>query len=330
MSVQNFVGNRAALLAVCGLVAGSVFFFSDAGDALAMTAKQVDATKGTVEVAFTQGANESDVEVTGVESKTTDTQEWVEVPGEYIEVLTAKRAVLTNLEPGFLISQVRFSYRCKYGQSSQSIPRQTEPISIATVTNEPFNLKIAGQLYDTKKLKVSFKNPGGIDGYEIRLSALSGKKYDVSYRKTYGVTSQSYRKNLTTDWFSASFNTAYKVKARTWVTMDDSAKTKKYSAWSSSKLLVPQPDLQGKRHSSSVNLNWNKVKGATSYSVYASVSKDAGFKKVATTKSAKLVVKKVAGKKLVKGTSYYFYVKANAKMGKRSYSSPSTRVFVAQ
>ena len=58
----------------------------------------------------------------------------------------------------------------------------------------------------------------------------------------------------------------------------------------------------------SVKLTWTKVKNAEGYYVYKSTKKSSGFKKVATIKEGSTV--KYTCKKLKKGKTYYFKVKA--------------------
>ncbi len=62
-----------------------------------------------------------------------------------------------------------------------------------------------------------------------------------------------------------------------------------------------------KQTKKSIKLQWSKVKGAKKYTVYANqCGKKNKYKKVATVKGKTLNVKKVAGKKLKKGTYYKF------------------------
>jgi hypothetical protein len=69
----------------------------------------------------------------------------------------------------------------------------------------------------------------------------------------------------------------------------------------------------------SAKLTWKKVTGATGYEVYRSTKKKSGYKKVATIKKASTV--KYTKKKLKKGKTYYFKIRAYRTVnGKNVYS----------
>ncbi len=70
---------------------------------------------------------------------------------------------------------------------------------------------------------------------------------------------------------------------------------------------APLKFMSKKQTKKSIKLQWSKVKGAKKYTVYANqCGKKNKYKKVATVKGKTLNVKKVAGKKLKKGTYYKF------------------------
>lgn len=69
----------------------------------------------------------------------------------------------------------------------------------------------------------------------------------------------------------------------------------------------------------SAKVVWSKVKGATGYNVYYSTNANSGFKAVKVN-GAKVTSTTI--KNLAIGTTYYFKVKAFAKVGKKTYSSP--------
>ena len=68
----------------------------------------------------------------------------------------------------------------------------------------------------------------------------------------------------------------------------------------------------------SVKVNWGKVKGATGYYVYYSTNSKTGFKQVAVNGAN---TKSTTIKNLAMGQTYYFKVKAFAKVGKKTYTS---------
>ena len=67
----------------------------------------------------------------------------------------------------------------------------------------------------------------------------------------------------------------------------------------------------------SVKVNWGKVKGATGYYVYYSTNSKTGFKQVAVNGAN---TKSTTIKNLAMGQTYYFKVKAFAKVGKKTYT----------
>jgi beta-glucanase (GH16 family) len=70
----------------------------------------------------------------------------------------------------------------------------------------------------------------------------------------------------------------------------------------------------------SAKVTWGKVKGATGYYVYYSTSKTSGFKKVEVKGNS---ATNTTIKELSLGTTYYFKVKAYAKVGSKTYTSKS-------
>ena len=72
---------------------------------------------------------------------------------------------------------------------------------------------------------------------------------------------------------------------------------------------------------------WTKVPGASRYTLYASTNRESGYKKVATTKKTNYLVTKVNKKSLKKGKTYYFYVKAEKKVGKKYHSSLDKAIY---
>jgi len=73
----------------------------------------------------------------------------------------------------------------------------------------------------------------------------------------------------------------------------------------------------------SAKLTWKKVSGATGYMVYRSTKKISGFKRVATVKKASTV--KYVNKKLKKGKTYYYKIRAYRTVnGKTLYSKYTT------
>ena len=131
-------------------------------------------------------------------------------------------------------------------------------------------------------------------GYQVYVYNLSGKK--VKSFKTTG-KSEEFR-------LSSVKNQGFTFQVRTYRDID--GKTI-YGPWSSKKAVVAQPRLKLKQSGSrSIQLSWQKIKGATSYTIYRSTSASTGFKKIKTVTGTKYTDKGLNSKK-----TYYYYVVAN-------------------
>ena len=99
-----------------------------------------------------------------------------------------------------------------------------------------------------------------------------------------------------------------------------------WSPWSKKAYLFTQPMVKEKKTKVSgkkLTVAWNKVKGASSYTVYASTKEKKGYKKIKTVKASKtsLTFKKIGKTKISPKKTYYVYVVANKKVGKATYTS---------
>lgn len=160
-------------------------------------------------------------------------------------------------------------------------------------------------------------------GIEIEISSLSGKKIN-SIKTGYGYSSRVS--------FSLSKikNKGFKYRLRSYVTTDNK---ECYGPYTKSKIVVASPKVTAyKKSNSSLNLRWEKISGAKSYTVYMAKERNDRFKKVATVKSNNYTLKKTKPYK-----NYYIYVKANGvKSGKKSYSSttavyhPITQIYYSK
>ncbi|MDO4502715.1 MAG: hypothetical protein Q4D06_05970 [Coriobacteriia bacterium] len=174
-----------------------------------------------------------------------------------------------------------------------------------TVPNKPTKVKIADQLYATKKLSVSFKT-GACDGYTVKLDPVKKGLSNKYIKSDYGVLKTGY---ATTTYASASQNTAYYATVRTWVKDDNNKKY--YSAWSTKIRLLPQPVLtKAKSIKGGIRIYWNKVSGASSYTLYTSTTRG-NWSKVGTFKSTYKNLKTVKGRSIKVGKTYYAMVVAN-------------------
>lgn len=193
-------------------------------------------------------------------------------------------------------------------------------LEVVTAPTCPTDLRV----YETNASSktVTFKwNPSSAtyntDGYEFEVYRVTNKKGKTKRLKFVDISNKYVYE---TDVKSAKlFSAGYKFRVRAYVTING----KKYGAWSNFYTYVPSAKIKSKlknRTNSSATLSWNKVLGATSYTVYHKTSPSGKWKAV---------------KKNVKGTSAtvkynkssyynYYYVKANkAKIDKKKYSSPN-------
>lgn len=111
----------------------------------------------------------------------------------------------------------------------------------------------------------------------------------------------------------------FKMRVRGYcITTDGKKLLGKWSDWA---YFCPQPEIiKLKSAKSGISLKWSTIKGADRYEVYASTKQKSGFKKCATTKKTSLTVKKFGKTSFKKGKTYYFYVDAYNKAGRKMYS----------
>ena len=150
------------------------------------------------------------------------------------------------------------------------------------------------------KIKITWSAVKGADGYEVYQYNSGTKKYS----RVATVTKTSYtRTGLKT-------GTKYTYKVRAYKNAD---KEKLYSSYSKAASAKPAlskaagvkaKNSKGKKAA----VSWKKVSGASGYEVYRSTKKKAGFKKITTIKKNGTV--KYTNKKLKKGKTYYYKIKA--------------------
>ncbi len=95
-----------------------------------------------------------------------------------------------------------------------------------------------------------------------------------------------------------------------------------YGEWSDRSFVVKQPKAQARNYKGAIQIKWQKLKGVSRYDIYLSKKQNSGYKKVASAnaKTTLKTIKKLGKKKLKKGT-YYYYVVAKKKVGKKTYKS---------
>ena len=109
-----------------------------------------------------------------------------------------------------------------------------------------------------------------------------------------------------------------KLRMRACVKVDESSK---YGAWSEWVYFSRQPKVKLASTKSGMKVSWDKVSGASSYSVYISKNRSSGYKKVQSTTKTSTIVNKCGKSDLNSGKTYYFIVTANKKMGQKDFHS---------
>ena len=111
----------------------------------------------------------------------------------------------------------------------------------------------------------------------------------------------------------------YKVRIRAYA--ETSNGKKKYGQWSSWKYVCQQPKMVNiSCTSKGIKYSWDTIQGAYKYDLYVSLKKDSGYKKAASVKKSNYTLTKFNKKPLKKGQTYYAYVVAYNKVGKKLYS----------
>ena len=140
--------------------------------------------------------------------------------------------------------------------------------------------------------------------YEIRNA--SNKLIQKGEEYTNSITLSTYK----------GYKTAAKLRVRPFIKSYYNDTTY-YGAWSSYKKIVPQPILKDAKliDGKKVKISWNKVTGASKYTIYMSTKKDSGYKKIATLGASKTsyTISSFKGKSFVKYQNYYYKVVTQTK-----------------
>lgn len=162
------------------------------------------------------------------------------------------------------------------------------------------------------KVKVSWSKNEYATGYRLyEAKGSSGKYKRVADTKK---TSYVRNKRLT--------GSTYKYKVRAYKKVKGEIVFGGFSDVKSTKPALKKNNVKVKAKKGSVTVQWSKVKGASRYKVYRSLKKDSGYKKVKTLKSN---TRTYTDKKIKKGKTYYYKVRAYRYVnGKRVYSPYST------
>jgi hypothetical protein len=93
-----------------------------------------------------------------------------------------------------------------------------------------------------------------------------------------------------------------------------------YGAWSTYNYFAScnRGDISMQKVNNKIKIYWNKVTGATDYTIYMSDKEGSGYEKVITTKKTSLLI----NKKVKNGKYYYIRIVPNYKVGEKIYSAP--------
>ncbi|MEH7074528.1 S8 family serine peptidase [Neobacillus drentensis] len=178
----------------------------------------------------------------------------------------------------------------------------------------PTSVKAASSDYN--KLTVSWSKVTGASGYEVyRATSKTGAFTKVA--TVSGSTSSYANSSLTT-------GQTYYYKVVAFTTVEGKKLVSPNSSTVSAKpaLKTPTSVKADKASSTSINVSWDKVSGASGYEVYRATSKSGSYTKVTTTSSSSYT-----NTKLTKGKTYYYKVRAYRTVnGAKVYSSYSSVV----
>ncbi|MBO5488777.1 MAG: hypothetical protein J5972_02600, partial [Eubacterium sp.] len=150
------------------------------------------------------------------------------------------------------------------------------------------------------------------DGYQFQLQNYKGKNLytkDVSYSTS--IRLDPFYKNVFT-----------KARVRAYITVNGQ---NIYGEWSDYNYNASSSSVSVKKVSKGkkINVKWKKIKGCTSYTIYASKKSSSGFKKIKTLNSKKssYTFSKIGKSKISKKKRYYIRVVYKIKVGKSTKTS---------
>ena len=226
-----------------------------------------------------------------------------------IKPLSTTQMKAANNFKGFDFNRI---WEMKKGASYPTLTYQSE-ISKSGILLAPGSLKVVNKSYSSAKL--SWSAAEHATGYEIYRSTSKNGTYKLLTR----VSSASYTNTKLTT------GTQYYYKVRAYCMV---GQQKKYSSFSpiiavKPSLATPKGCKTAKIGSTSIELTWGKVSGASGYEVYSSTSKKGKYTKLKTTTSRTYTKKGLKKKK-----TYYYKIRAYRKVAKKKvYSGWSTIIY---
>ena len=184
------------------------------------------------------------------------------------------------------------------------------PSKITGVENTKFYTSINVAYFEWNK-------SASADGYQYYIYNNANKKI------LSGKTSGTY---LRIDSAKIKKNQFYRIKVRGYVELANNQV--KYGSWSDLTYFAEAPHYKValKQSGNNIKASWNKVAGATSYTVYISNKPNSGYKKAATVTKTSATIKKYGKASLKSGKTYYVKIVANkkAKVGSKNKTFKST------
>lgn len=198
--------------------------------------------------------------------------------------------------------------------------------------------KVTGlKLYDTGSTSsptaaiaaFSGKLSNAADGYEYEIYGSNNKRLTKKSVKYSDIIAKTSSGKLVFDIRNNKIknNQFMKIRIRPYILMNGKKKAgswsdylwfAKYPTKLKAQFVTPNTSADG------INISWAKITGAKNYTLYVSRgSRTSGYKKVGTTSATSYTFKSVGGTELTNGT-YYYYVVANKKVGKKTYTSDTS------
>lgn len=157
-----------------------------------------------------------------------------------------------------------------------------------------------------ENVDASWTKQSGVSGYEYIIRD-SKNRIKKSEKNSYGAGVDCPVKN----------NMLYTMVVRAYTDINGK---RYYGPWSDTAYLFTQPEVKKLSiKNGKLTVKWKKISGVTGYDIYASTKKNTGYKKVKSVnaKKSSVTVSKFKKKKFNKKKTYYVYVVAKKKVGKK-------------
>lgn len=216
---------------------------------------------------------------------------------------------------------VKYSNNKKAGTATVTISGIANYTGTAKTTfkivDKVSNVKASSAGYNS--IKLSWNKLSNATGYKIYRADKKDGKYKC-------IKTISDKGTITYTDKKLTINKNYYYKVAPYKSSTIGKKSRVVSAKPS--LAKPKSVAATAKGSKTVNISWKKVSGASGYEVYRADSKKGTYKKVATIKKGSTVSYK--NKKLKKGTTYYYKVRAYRTVGKKKVYSGYSSVVSAK